>query len=96
MPRFTDQQPQWATESDLKGPWSGGKNGIYFRCYLCGYKFKLGDYWRWVYTNDTPGAWGNPLVCQDCDGTKEEIVKKWAKMHTEAETKYWWFTRRMD
>jgi hypothetical protein len=95
MPKFTDQQPRWATENDLNGPWNGGPKGVFFRCHLCGYKFKLGDYWRWIYTNDTEAP-GNPIVCQNCDGTKEDIVKKLSEMQKEAESKYWWFTTRIE
>jgi len=73
---FTDGKPRYATEDDLKACWSGGKPGECFRCDLCGHKFKLGDYWRWQYTNDTPGASGNPKVCEKCDGTKASIVAK--------------------
>jgi len=82
-----------ATEKHLKAHWLGGKPGEFFRCALCGYKFKIGDLFRIQYTNDTPDAWGNPLVCVVCDGTKEEIVAKWRQMHKDAKEKYWWFTR---
>lgn len=77
---FTDGKPRRATEHDLKARWSGGKPGDFFRCCLCGYKFQLGDYWRWQYTNDTSGAGGNPMVCEKCDGTKEEIVAKFRRI----------------
>ena len=73
---FTDGKPWIATEEDCKKPWSGGKNGKYFTCGICGYKFKPGDTVRWQFTNDVPGASGNPLVCTNCDGTKEEIAEK--------------------
>lgn len=88
---FMSGKPQIATKTHLELNWRGGKKGERFRCYLCGYKFKEGDYWRFQFTNDVHGAAGNPLVCQNCDGTKEEIIKKWKKMHEEVETKYWWF-----
>lgn len=92
---FTDQKPFVVTKEQLTQRWSGGKNGKYFRCCLCGYKFKEGDIARWQYTNDTK-AWGNPLVCQQCDGTKEEIVMKWGKMHEESCDRMWWFCRSED
>ena len=88
---FTDGKPFAATNEDLKRSWSGGKDGKYFRCYLCGHRFKEGDIVRWQYTNDTPGAGGNPFVCVKCDGTREEIIEKWKQMHIEVRQKFWWF-----
>jgi hypothetical protein len=78
---FTDGKPWVVTEKDCRVSWAGGKNGKYFLCGLCGYKFKPGDTVRWQYTNDVQGASGNPLVCVECDGTKEEIVIKYKKLH---------------
>ncbi len=91
---FTDQNPWVATEEDCKRPWSGGKNGLRFRCFLCGHRFKPGDRVRWQYTNDIPGASGNPMVCESCDGTKEEIVLKVKLMYAEAKGRMWWFMDR--
>ncbi len=93
---FTNQTPFIATEAHCRAAWAGGKNGKYFRCYLCGHKFATGDVVRWQYTNDTPGASGNPMVCQACDGTKEEIVAKWKAMKQEAVGRMWAFTRSDD
>lgn len=93
---FTDGKPWTVTEEDVGRMWSGGKNGKYFRCGLCGHKFQPGDYARWQYTNDIPGAGGNPMVCEKCDGTKEEIVAKWAAMHEESNNRMWWFCHRED
>ena len=90
---FTNQRPFVVTEKDCQKPWSGGKNGIYFRCYLCGHKFAPGDTARWQYTNDVRGAGGNPFVCVSCDGTKEEVIAKWLAMHREADGRMWWFCR---
>ena len=90
---FLDGKQRIATIKDVNGKWSGGKPGEFFRCAFCGYKFVLGDKWRCQYTNDIPGAWGNPLICEKCDGTKEEVVEKWKKMHQEVKEKYWWFCR---
>jgi hypothetical protein len=89
--RFTNGKPWIATEADCKVSWGGGANGSRFRCHLCGHRFKPGDQVRWQYTNDTPGAGGNPLVCKDCDGTKEEIVEKMKAMYAEAKGRMWWF-----
>ena len=92
---FTDQQPRIATEEDCGRAWGGGKNGKYFRCGFCGHTFHPGDYWRWVYTNDTPGASGNPATCQACD-TKDRVsmIEKWRSLHAEVEAfqkRHWWF-----
>lgn len=90
---FTDQKPHEATVEDLNARWGGGKPGERFRCMLCGYKFKLGDIFRWVFTNDIPGAIGNPLVCQKCDGP--DVREKWKKLNEEfyRDQKFWWFRR---
>lgn len=88
---FTDGKPLLATEEHLKAPWSGKRDGSMFRCRMCGYKFQLGDYWRFVYTNDIPGAGGNPLVCERCDGG--DVCARWVQMCEEARTKFWWFTQ---
>jgi hypothetical protein len=87
------QEPQVVTEEDCKINWAGGKNGLFFRCYFCGYKFKPGDYIRWQYSNNIVGGSGNPLVCEKCDCPEEELLEKWKKMHEEAKSKFWWFTR---
>lgn len=91
---FTDEKPFRVSQQDIHLPWSGGKGGKYFRCYLCGHKFQAGNIARWQYTNDIPGAGGNPMVCEKCDGTKEQIIAKWKQMHTEAKEKMWYFNRR--
>lgn len=88
---FLDQKPFIATEKHQRAPWAGGKNGKYFRCYLCGHRFQIGDIVRWQYTNDTPGAYGNPLICKQCDGPKDKIIETWRKMHEEAKNRMWWF-----
>ena len=90
---FTDQNARITSEEDLKSRWYGGKPGEYFRCGFCGYKFNPGDLWRCVYTNDTPGAAGNPLVCEICDAPREVLIDRWKKMRIEAKTKFWFFTR---
>jgi hypothetical protein len=85
---FTDQKPQTATENDLKLRWSCGKPGERFRCYLCGHKFQVGDTWRFVYSNSTPGATGNFLVCDKCDGP--DVLDRWVKHCEAARTQFWW------
>jgi hypothetical protein len=89
MAPFTDQKPQIATEEDLKRRWSARKPGEAFRCYLCGHRFQVGDTWRWVYANGTPGSrFGNFLVCPSCDGP--DVLERWVKHGQEAKNKYWW------
>ena len=73
---WTNEMPFTATEDDCRAGWSGGKEGKHFKCGLCGYRFAAGDTVRWQYTNDVQGAGGNPLVCVNCDGSKEKIVEK--------------------
>jgi len=91
---FTDQKPRIATEEETRQPWSGGKNGKYFRCYLCGYRFIAGDQYRFVFGKNT----GNLIVCRACDGTNEEVQEKWNKLHNEfsalAAGKLWYFIER--
>ena len=96
MENFLRGEVQIATAENLKAPWLGAPNGKYFKCSLCGYKFQLGDPWRCIYTNDIPGAGGNPLVCKDCYKSKEDVVQKWTQMIKESETKYWYFTRSLN
>ena len=82
-----------ATEETCKAPWSGGKNGKYFRCNFCGHKFGVGDLYMLLYTNSTPGAGGNPMTCKDCFdcyGSKDAAVEEWRKRLQEVKTKYWW------
>jgi len=89
---FTNQKPFIVEEKHLTLPWNGGKNGKYFRCGLCGDKFITGDIIRWVYTNDVQGAGGNPFVCERCDGTREEILKKLLELKKEYnDPKFWRF-----
>lgn len=96
---FLDGKPRIATEEECNAQWMCGKRGEHFRCCFCGYKFKVGDYWRCQYTNSTPGASGNPLVCEKCDAPREELVAKWKAMHDEVraiekDQRLWWFHRR--
>ena len=93
---FTDQKPFTVTKESINQLWGGGLNGKYFKCYLCGHKFKVGDIARWVFTNDMKGAGGNPLVCEKCDGTNKEVRQKWEAMHMEYngfKKRFWWFFR---
>ena len=91
---FTDGEPRIAAPNDLDARWMCGLPGQYFRCAFCGYKFKLGDYWRFHFTNSTPGAGGNPLVCEVCDmDDRKALTEKWRAMVQEHEIRFWWFNR---
>ena len=82
---FTDQKPRIATQKDLNSPWSGCRHGKFFACGLCGHHFKVGDKWRWIYTNNIPGATGNPLICEKCDGP--DVIERWKQFITRPEIK---------
>ena len=87
---FTDQKPRIATERDVHGNWSCGKDGKYFRCYLCGHKFVEGNYWRFVFDVDT--HFGNFMVCKKCDG--KDVRDKWKKNCEELKQKFWWAIKK--
>jgi hypothetical protein len=94
---FTDGKPTTVIEAHLRASWMGGKNGKYFRCAMCGYRFKLGDVFRFVFTNDMPKAGGNPIVCQKCDGHDEKVRADWAvKCAENSSERNWWFHRGED
>ena len=91
---FTNQKPRIATQEDLEAPWSGGKPGEFFRCKLCGYKFQLGDYWRWVFVK----GYTNILVCEPCDIYPEV---KWIQTYTDWEnlkkySRFWYFISNLE
>ena len=64
-----------ATKDDLNRPWSGHKSN--FRCGICGYKFKIGDGFRMIYTNNLPLYGGNPLACDECNNN--DPISQWKK-----------------
>lgn len=83
---FTDQKPRIATERQVTR-WGGKREaGKRFRCYLCGHKFRVGDYWRWVL--GTKVSLSNLLVCEKCDGP--DVLKRWKKANEDLETRFWW------
>lgn len=66
-------QPQIADAEDLAAEWGFKKNN--FKCKMCGHKFKIGEYWRFVFANSTPNQrTGNFLVCKSCDG--DDVLKR--------------------
>jgi hypothetical protein len=93
MTSFTNGLTRQATEEDCKAPWLGGKNGAYFRCRLCGYKFKVGSAFRWVFANfeASPSRCGNFLVCEVCDG--EDVLNRAAKQEETFSSAQFWFLR---
>lgn len=93
---FTDGEPHEVKEWHLKADWNFRKNN--FRCGFCGYFMKLGEMFRWVYTNDIPEAHGNPLCCEDCLKLRDTdgLRKRWVEINEEVRNlkkKYWWFFR---
>ncbi len=93
---FIDGKPWIATFEDCKVTrWNCSKSGERFRCALCGHKFMPGNTVRWQYTNDTPGAGGNPFVCHPCDTGRDaiiaEILRRRAEINSE---RNWWFVAR--
>jgi len=92
---FTDQKPRIATKEDRQSIWSGGRRGENFRCYLCGHKFKEGDYWRWQYCygrfakiDGKKIGLINFLVCKGCDG--DDVLDRWVKNIEELYQRFWW------
>lgn len=85
---FTSQEPQIVTESALKARWGGYDPGVYFRCKLCGYKFKLGDYWRWI--SGSRSGIINFIVCEGCDvGGNDKLGNRVKEREKEFEERYW-------
>lgn len=80
---FTDEKPRVATRDQCNN-WGRKENGERFRCYLCGYKFIPGDYWRWVLCSPLI----NFLVCENCDG--EDVKERWDTQNKELEARFWW------
>lgn len=92
---FTDQKPRIATEREVTR-WGGAEGmGRRFRCHLCGHKFKIGDYWRWIQATKMDPCNCNFLVCKRCDGPNilerwESIVEEWKILDEELRTRFWW------
>lgn len=91
---WTNGKPFVAEDWHIKADWNCGKPGEHFRCALCGYKFAVGDTVRWQFTNDAPGAGGDPFVCVVCDRGREAIIEEIKRRRAELKTgRWWWFLR---
>jgi len=98
---FANQKPRVATEKDCKARWDGIPDGKSFRCYLCGYKFKVGDVWRWIWGKGSYMQDGkkcgvtNLTVCESCDQSDKNglgPMERWIKLHEEySKDKFWTF-----
>jgi hypothetical protein len=87
---WTDGKPFVVAQEHLKARW--GLEGHAMRCCLCGHTFVMGDTARWQFTNDTPGAGGNPFVCMPCDTGREAIIAEILRRRAELKAdKWWWF-----
>jgi len=86
---ITDQKPHIATLEDTISNWACGRNGKYFRCYLCGHKFQVGDQYRFVFGKTRC----NLLVCEKCD--TGDVLAKWDNHYLEwnklKNGKFWHF-----
>jgi hypothetical protein len=98
MSKLFKQEMQTATAEDCRSRWGCGQPGEFFRCGFCGHKFKVGDKWQAIYTNDMPEAGGNPLYCAGCKSGPEALRRRWAEKCREwqrkIENEFWWFNRR--
>lgn len=90
-----DGKPHIATKEHTQLPWNGDKRN--FRCGFCGHRFKAGDTFRFLFTNDMSTAPGNPLVCSECNAEDANLREKWRSMHSEFKSdKWWWFRRNVE
>lgn len=90
LPSFTNQRVRVATEKDCRMKWAGGGEGEYFRCYLCGHKFRHGDLFRFVFGRE----FGNIFGCRSCDGA--DVLVRWATIVDQSKIKYWWLWKDVE
>lgn len=95
-------------EEHLKQPWLGGRNGIYFRCMMCGHRFEVGDHCKWylVKATDTHLEDGtqvsapNVMVCAECESDctmmGRSVVEVWVGICTHVYDEHWYFVRPHD
>lgn len=93
---FTDGKPRIASEATLLLPFKGKRDGSKFRCRLCGHRFKVGDWWRFVLANieGSPSRFGNFITCQKCDGP--DILERAGAQEAEARQRFWWWNSDFD
>lgn len=91
---FTNQKPRIATKEECTAPWSGHRDGRNFRCKLCGYRFRVGDQWRWLYGK---GVTTNFMVCAKCDNGDNDALRAKMEVATEeSKQKFWWLWNMLD
>ena len=92
MSRIFTKELKTATEEVCSRPWSGSKNGLRFRCHLCGHKFTPGDKYRFVYSNfeGSPTRTGNFCVCEACNDDDDVLRAKRAEAEDEGFRRFWW------
>ena len=89
--------PELVTEELVIAPWMGGKNGKWFKCQLCGYRFVVGDYYYMYITMEIAP---NLLVCEDCDTSDvTDLTNKYISLEKEYETfvkqrKFWYMRKQ--
>jgi len=79
--------------------WCGLRNGKGFFCAFCGHDFQVGDEYRAIYTNDLPGASGNPLCCRGCFAAhvaEEGLRARWQALCEEHRTRFKWWAIHSD
>ena len=91
---WIDQTPFTVTRVELALHWGCRAPGEGLRCGFCGHKFTEGETARWVYTNDVPGAGGNPFVCVACDGPREVLIEKLKALAAEFNAPKFWRMRK--
>lgn len=86
---------QVADEKTCRARWQGLPLGDGFFCAFCGHGFQEGDEYRAIYTNDIPGASGNPLCCRACfeaSGGSSGLRERWRALWEEYRTRFkWWW-----
>ena len=80
-----------ATVDDVEaGNRASTAGGTVFRCYICGYTFTVGDYWRNV--NGKQIGLPDFLTCANCDGP--QVSDTWQKHIDAAGDRFWWFAHK--
>lgn len=100
-------KPFTVTEEHLKSPWFGGRGGVWFRCFFCGYKFVAGDEaqldmgtGKWVDEFGHERGTSNVLscgVCRDkCAEVDISVADQWAIEWAHVQRQHWYFVRPGD